>query len=74
MEQSAVELQQEHSNVNALNFEIDALKRQVEVLKHQQDKNKYSLDEIKLAIKISYGIKYFSETKFLENLEQLKKK
>ena len=41
--------------------------------KYQAD-NMYSLDEIKNALKNGYGIKYFSEQKFLENLEQFKKK
>jgi hypothetical protein len=40
----------------------------------EQDMNNYSLDEIKLAMKDSYALKYFSETKFLENLKQFKKK
>lgn len=34
----------------------------------------YSLDEIKDAMKNGYGIKYFSEDKFLKNLNNLKKK
>ena len=34
----------------------------------------YSEEEIILAIKNSYGFKYFSEKKFLKNLEQFKKK
>jgi hypothetical protein len=33
----------------------------------------YSLDEIKTAMKNGYGIKYFSEHKFLKNLNNLKK-
>jgi hypothetical protein len=41
--------------------------------KWQQERS-YSLDEIKTAMKNSYGIKYFSEHKFLENLKQFKKK
>jgi hypothetical protein len=44
------------------------------IVKQEQDKNKYSEEEIILAIKNSYGIKYFSEKKFLENLKQFKKK
>ena len=34
----------------------------------------YSLDEIKDAMKNGYGIKYFSEHKFLKNLNNLKNK
>jgi len=41
--------------------------------KWQQERS-YSLDEIKTAMKNGYGIKYFSEHKFLENLNNLKKK
>jgi len=39
-----------------------------------QTERMYSLDDIKNALKNGYGIKYFSEQKFLENLEQFKKK
>jgi hypothetical protein len=39
-----------------------------------QQERSYSLDEIKTAMKNGYGIKYFSEHKFLENLNNLKKK
>lgn len=31
-------VQQDNSNINALDFEIDALKKQIKVLKHQQEK------------------------------------
>jgi hypothetical protein len=40
----------------------------------RQQERSYSLDEIKTAMKNGYGIKYFSEHKFLENLNNLKKK
>jgi hypothetical protein len=39
-----------------------------------ESERRYSLDEIKTAMKDGYGIKYFSEHKFLENLKQLKTK
>jgi hypothetical protein len=39
-----------------------------------QAERSYSLDEIKTAMKNGYGIKYFSEHTFLENLNNLKKK
>ena len=39
-----------------------------------QQERMYSLDEIKTAMKNSYGIKYFSEHKFLKNLNNLKNK
>jgi hypothetical protein len=42
-------------------------------IKIQQERS-YSLDEIKTAMKNGYGIKYFSEHKFLKNLNNLKKK
>ena len=45
----------------------------VEFAKWQQERS-YSLDEIKTAMKNSYGIKFFSEHKFLKNLSNLKKK
>jgi hypothetical protein len=45
----------------------------IEGAKWQQERM-YSLDEIKTAMKNGYGIKYFSEHKFLENLKQLKTK
>jgi hypothetical protein len=38
------------------------------------NQNENQSEEIILAIKNSYGIKYFSEKKFLENLKQFKKK
>jgi hypothetical protein len=36
------------------------------------DTDKFSLEEISLCMKKSYGIKYFSETKMLENLKALR--
>jgi hypothetical protein len=39
-----------------------------------QQERMYSEEEIKTAMKNGYGIKYFSEHKFLENLKQLKTK
>jgi hypothetical protein len=39
-----------------------------------QAERMYSEEEIILSMKNSYGFKYFSEKKFLQNLEQLKKK
>ena len=64
--------ERENSNINALDFEIDSLKKEIKLLKFQQEES-YSIKEIKDAVKISYGLKYFSEKKFYETLNQIKK-
>lgn len=48
IERIVLGMQQENSNINALDFEINALKREIKVFKHQQeqDKKMYSEEEV----------------------------
>ena len=45
----------------------------IDTIKEYQAKTMYSVEEIKSVMKISYGLKYFSEDRFFTNLRNLKK-
>ena len=58
--------QQEQDQNVYLNGYVDGSREQAKLM--------YNEEEIILSMKNSYGFKYFSEKKFLQNLEQIKKK
>jgi hypothetical protein len=55
-------------------IDFSTYERFIELGAKWQQERSYSLDEIKDAMKNGYGIKYFSEHKFLKNLNNLKNK
>lgn len=61
IERIVLGMQQENSNINALDFEIDALKREIKVFKHQQeqDKNKFSEEDLKEAFDSGRTVKNY---------------
>ena len=61
-----VKWQQEQDQNVYLNGYVDGSREQAKLM--------YNEEEIILSMKNSYGFKYFSEKKFLQNLEQIKKK